>query len=260
MKKTLVPIMLIFCLLFPLTALSTAEAESGSYIEFTVNTPAENKTYSKDHLTLNVSVQWLWANLYGVSYSIDNQNRRYLPMELNFKDLQTFFSGSYQGVDTIPKLSDGEHNVTVYIECQSGSSPTRKTRETIVYFTVDTKSPSLSDITIQDQICNQPVIPLNFTINEATSWVGYSLDNTANVTITGNATITPAAGAHNVVIYANDTAGNMAKTNTFNFTIQTNPPAEITLIIIGAVSLVTAGTFLIVFLYRRHLGLIVRST
>ena len=48
-------------------------------------------------------------------------------------------------------------------------------------------------------------VPLNFTIVESTSWIGYSLDGQANETITGNKTLTNLVdGPHNIIMYAND--------------------------------------------------------
>ena len=53
-------------------------------------------------------------------------------------------------------------------------------------------------------------IPLTFTVDESTKWMGYSLDGQANVTITGNSTLpTLSPGSHHVFVYANDTFGNM---------------------------------------------------
>ncbi len=68
------------------------------------------------------------------------------------------------------------------------------------------------------------ITPLNFTIDETTSWMSYSLDGQANVTIAGNSTLTGLAdGSHNLVVYANDTIGNMGKSDTVTFTINTQP-------------------------------------
>jgi hypothetical protein len=53
-------------------------------------------------------------------------------------------------------------------------------------------------------------VPLIFTVDEPTDWIGYSLDGQANVTITGNTTLTELSiGWHNIMVYANDTSGNM---------------------------------------------------
>ncbi len=64
-------------------------------------------------------------------------------------------------------------------------------------------------------------IPLTFTVNETTSWMGYSLDDEANVTISGNTTLTGLTeGPHSVVVFANDTSGNMGVSNKVFFTVE----------------------------------------
>lgn len=64
-------------------------------------------------------------------------------------------------------------------------------------------------------------VSLNFTINEETSWMGYSLDGQDNVTITENTLtlIELADGSHNITFYATDTDGNTAASETISFTI-----------------------------------------
>ena len=68
-------------------------------------------------------------------------------------------------------------------------------------------------------------VPLTFTMNESTSWIGYSLNAQPNVTIAGNTTLTSLPdGPHYVVVYANDTIGNMGVSGTVYFTLDTVPP------------------------------------
>jgi parallel beta-helix repeat protein len=68
-------------------------------------------------------------------------------------------------------------------------------------------------------------ISLNFTVNKQTSWEGYSLDDSANVTITGNETLsTVPDGQHSLVVYGNDTVGNMGASDTLFFMVDTTPP------------------------------------
>ncbi len=67
-------------------------------------------------------------------------------------------------------------------------------------------------------------VSLNFTVNEATSWMGYSLDGQNNVTITENTlNLTELSkGSHSLTVYANDTSGDMGKSETIYFTIGTS--------------------------------------
>jgi len=69
---------------------------------------------------------------------------------------------------------------------------------------------------------------LSFPMNFMPSWIGYSLDGEANVTVDGLVIGTRTAdlvdGSHSVVIYANDSAGNMCHSRTVYFTVDTRPP------------------------------------
>jgi hypothetical protein len=75
-------------------------------------------------------------------------------------------------------------------------------------------------------------IPLTFTVDKQASWMGYSLDGQNNVTVTGNSTLTNLAlGFHSLIIYANDTEGNMGKSNetsTMVLLIEPTPPPTTT--------------------------------
>lgn len=198
MKKTCALIVLIFSLLLSIT-LSTANADSSSdrsYIRIIVNTPT-NKTHATGSLTLNVSLHYFFAsfNPKSVSYRIDEQNWRLLTVELDKSGINTIIHGGYTGEDNLPTLKYGKHEITVHVECQTGFPSKPHTEETTLYFSVDTASPKISNISIPNQAFNQPILTLDFTVNEPTSWMGYSLDNTANVTITGNTTITPKFGS-----------------------------------------------------------------
>lgn len=63
-------------------------------------------------------------------------------------------------------------------------------------------------------------IPLTFNIDEPAVWIGYSLDGQMNGTIVGNITLpTLPDGAHHIVVYANDTYGNMGESATVYFMV-----------------------------------------
>jgi len=68
-------------------------------------------------------------------------------------------------------------------------------------------------------------IPLNFTISTAASWIGYSLDGQANVTISGNTTLTDLQdGWHDVIVYAKGDCGKTGASCKVNFAVDTTPP------------------------------------
>lgn len=73
-------------------------------------------------------------------------------------------------------------------------------------------------------------IPVNLTIrtNKNLDWVGYSLDGNANITLTENM-IQALEGPHDLVVFANDTSGQMAASNSVHFTADgTLPTAQLT--------------------------------
>ena len=68
-------------------------------------------------------------------------------------------------------------------------------------------------------------VSLAFTVNRGTQWMGYSVDNRANVTIKVETKLSNLTnGAHNVTIYANDSLGNMGSSNVVFFSVDTLPP------------------------------------
>ncbi len=70
-------------------------------------------------------------------------------------------------------------------------------------------------------------VDLAFSLNKETSWIGYSLDGHPNVTISGNTNFQAADGIHTLVVYANDTTGQMGSSDPINFTTDTLPPTAI---------------------------------
>jgi len=74
-------------------------------------------------------------------------------------------------------------------------------------------------------------VPVTSNVDEPTTWIGYSLDGQANVTIDGNVTLSGPVtglndGPHNITVYATDTAGIEGKSETFSFTTKTYHTTE----------------------------------
>ena len=91
---------------------------------------------------------------------------------------------------------------------------------------IDTVPPIISIFSPESTIYLTTDVSLIFMVSEATEWMGYSLDGQANVTITGNTTLTDLPnGVHFLTVYANDTCGNVGLDYT-HFTVDyqtTNP-------------------------------------
>ncbi len=161
----------------------------------------ENKTYTVNTdiqltFTLDELADW-------IGYSLDGQA-----------------NVTITGNSTLTGLSDGSHCMVVYANDtfdNMGSST--------IYLTVDTIPPTISVLSPESKTYATEDVPLTFTISESTSWIGYSLDGQANVTIAGNTTLTgPSEGSHGIVIYASDVAGNTGSSGTVYFTIDITSP------------------------------------
>ena len=171
---------------------------SGNVIpEISILSP-ENKTYAVKEIplifTASEPISWM-------GYSLDSQ--------INI----TISSNT-----TIPNLSHGLHTIVVFANSTWGYMGYSEE----VYFTVDTMPPNIEVISPQNKTYETSSISLNFTVDESTTWIGYSLDGQANQTIpVENRTISGLPnGSHGLRVYAKDRAGNIGASEAVHFTIQ----------------------------------------
>jgi hypothetical protein len=84
--------------------------------------------------------------------------------------------------------------------------------------------PNITVLSPQNLTYYDSSVPLTFTVHDYSpiSWIGYSLDNQFNTTITGNTIISVGDGAHGIVVYANDTFGNMGSSQMVCFTVNSS--------------------------------------
>jgi hypothetical protein len=135
----------------------------------------------------------------------------------------------------LTSLSAGAHTVRVYGNDSAGD--TCASQE--VSFTLrDLEAPLviLDSASIVNLSYGHPVVPnmnttllpVIFEVNEPISWVTYSLDGAANVTIQGNNTISQVRfGNHSLIVYASDPSGNVGASQLcgFNIGIETRTSA-----------------------------------
>jgi hypothetical protein len=234
-----------------------------------------NSTYSSGLLTLNVTVKtFLNPNTSNVTlvYCIDGKTNTTIrtestpvPIEVETTDangtkttgisIQSYYL--ITGWATLPEMPEGSHSITVYGKYEfPGSYHNIGLDNRTVYFTVnDGNPPIISNLSLENKTYNQNNLPLNFTTDEPTSWIGYCLDGKANVTIAGNTTLAGLAdGSHNLTIYANDTAGNMGASETINFNVtQKTEPFPTTIVAASTVSVAVVGAgFIVYFKKRKH--------
>jgi hypothetical protein len=116
--------------------------------------------------------------------------------------------------------------------------------------------PKISIFSPENKTYTESNVSLTFTLNKPVTWVGYSLDNQLQITLTENTTLLNLSdGPHNVTVYAKDEFENRGASETVHFIVD-QPVAEpfpMTLIIASAVAVVAVVCFgLLIYLKKRH--------
>ena len=275
MKKTAVLLATFFSGLLLLALFSvgiqTVEAKTmeGYSSSLNIISPA-NTTYSSNSLLLNVTIKRAFSpNEYDskIMYSLNGEANVTVPSIATFFDMSTPDSiwsalGSYTlitGATFLPKLPQGSYFLTVYgiynrAKGVSGKYPELMQDTKTVYFTMNYGiPPTIANLQIENKTYNQNSLPLNFTTYESISWMGYSLDGKANVTLAGNTTLLEIArGIHNLTVYANDTVGNMGTTETVYFRIEVPKQEPLSLTLVGATTSVAVIILGLIILFKKR--------
>jgi len=160
----------------------------------------------------------------------------------------------------LTEIPAGKHNVAFYAIEAGYYFPSlfeyygfSTNDSSVISFTIDTTSPSVSVLSLENKTYDTSDVPLNFTVNESAQ-ISYVLDGQENVTIAGNITLTGLPnGDHNVTVYATDEAGNVGGSETISFTIDKKPePFPVVPVAAASVAAVAvAGAGLLVYFKKR---------
>ena len=183
-----------------------------------------------------------------IYYSLDGKN--YSISNFDELGIKTVIDNVVPFNQKIANLTDGVHSLTVFAQVYylhnwlfEGNSS--------IQFTVDSSSPAITEVSVANITYASQNIALSFCLNEPASWIAYNLDNQGNVTLQGNTTLTKlSVGSHSLVIYANDTLGNMAKTETVFFEVKAKEDFTLAFVLIGAIALTFAG--LLIYFKKYH--------
>jgi hypothetical protein len=240
----------------------------------TIFNPQNETSYSSGNLLLNFSVTTETSN--NISLSVDELyyiaswqkertdintrpvflNNRYSPRSVFSINLTNVPEGPRRlevvaVAHALAYVTDQEGNesslymLTKYVAYQAGSSSTVK-------FTIDTTIPKILSLSLENKTYDTSNVPFTLATNEPISQVSYSLDEQANVTVTGNATLTDLSnGIHNITVYAWDNAGNVGSSETVTFTVAEPEPFPIILVIASIAPIATVSASILVYLKRR---------
>jgi hypothetical protein len=236
----------------------------------TIKSPLNNKTYPDNVLmvfNLTKSDGWfaersartiMMNRVVHVNITLDEKLYRSIKVS-------SYLSSAFNSSLNLANLEDGLHSVQIHAACEgfaitgfggldfSQRQTFYSASSNIVNFTVDGTPPVIEFIPFENKTYGVTDIPLNFTLNEATSQMTYSLDGQANMTITGNATLTGlAGGGHNVTLYATDVVGNTGVSETVFFNVEEpTKPFPTTLVIAPVASMAVLGVGLAVYFKKR---------
>lgn len=109
-----------------------------------------------------------------------------------------------------------------------------------------TVPPTVSILSPENTTYSSGNVSLAFTTNKPVTWQGYSLDGQEKVTVTGNTTLLGLSnGLHNIIVYAKDSYGNNANSETVTFSIAKPEASPTTFAVIGSgasVAVICVGT------------------
>ena len=203
------------------------------YSPFTpaIVSPVKQTTYNTAEvpLTYTIDEEILWSYYY-----VDNHD-----------DLKYF-----EGNITLSSLSEGQHMVSLYVVTKTSPHQKEYATSQKVFFYVDTVAPKITNLSINNTGSGDRL--LSFTVDEEATWIGYSLDNQANVTIAGDTFLKDLPfGSHNVTVYAEDAFGHIGASETLFFTIEEPFPTSLVTASSVTVSVVVVGLGLLVYLIKR---------
>jgi hypothetical protein len=213
-----------------------------------------NETYDYNgrvlfNFTISPSENWSpqYERVNSLNYSVDgelaktiivNSSLSYYPYRQNGKFLVKPFSYS----TFLENFTDGNHVVRIsvkytgYFYRQSWAIVTEghpeMVRSAMVSFTMDTVSPAMKILSVENKTYHESDLQLDFAVNEDFCNAFYVLDG-LNVPVAGNLTLSGLpVGNHSLTVFAYDMAGNFGASNTIAFAVE---PFPTTLLIVSAI-------------------------
>lgn len=114
-------------------------------------------------------------------------------------------------------------------------------------------SPEISFLSPENKTYSERNVTLSFRVDKPVTWIGYSLDNQEQVTITENVTLSNlSVGHHTIAVYAKDNFDVMGVSETIYFNIAPSEPSSVNIVlVIASVSVAVVSIGSIVYLRKR---------
>jgi len=238
----------------------------------TIQSP-ENKTYNENNVTLTFTIEsdvppaeFFSGGVLGIYLAhgcVFDYNTSKLVYDVAHKyyvspnNVAVALSGSgnrYVGNATLTGLSQGPHNITVWIRGEQNMISYAGIRWAILSTVSFSVAPQITVLSPETKTFNVSDVSLDFTVEETFSKIEYSLDGQSNASINGNATLTGLPnGYHNITVYATDEFDNTGVSKTINFTIakEQEPFPTIPVAVASVATAVVVGIGLLVYFKKR---------
>jgi len=191
-------------------------------VDLKIVTP-QNTTYQNNKVLVTFTASYYHIQSAAFHYKLDAEEIKFVQNTTTILEIQKYpYNPPYYYKEMIGNLSldnlpEGRHTITIY--CSSYDIESTD-------FVIDTP-PEIKLQAIENTTSQSPSIQLNFTVNQPTQRIQYSLDGTENQTINENVTLTNlSTGLHNVTIYAWDKSGNIGMSEQLYFTVANEEPIE----------------------------------
>ena len=249
---------------------SSTIVDGNANANVTIQSP-ENKTYNGNNVTLSFTIE---SDL-SLAESIRGGGlplflRHGVVLDYNTSKLDTIINSyqywnlpdnvpvtlsasgnGYVGNATLTDLSQGPHNVTVWVRADQSMISYSIYRWAILSTVSFSVAPQITILSPETKAYNVSDVPLDFTVEETFSRIEYSLDGQSNVTIDGNTTLTWLPnGYHNVTVYATDEFGNIGVSKTIYFNVEAPFPTAL-VVAVSVVTVAVVGMGLFVYLKKR---------
>jgi len=249
---------------------SSTIVDGNANANVTIQSP-ENKTYNGNNVTLSFTIE---SDL-SLAESIRGGGlplflRHGVVLDYNTSKLDTIINSyqywnlpdnvpvtlsasgnGYVGNATLTDLSQGPHNVTVWVRADQSMISYSIYRWAILSTVSFSIPPQITILSPETKAYNVSDVPLDFTVEETFSRIEYSLDGQSNVTIDGNTTLTWLPnGYHNVTVYATDEFGNIGVSKTIYFNVEAPFPTAL-VVAVSVVTVAVVGMGLFVYLKKR---------
>jgi hypothetical protein len=154
---------------------------------------------------------WVYINV------SSNENLSMCLLDWNAMNESMVVNGNYCYINKT-NLTDNSYYFRIWGNDSLGNLNVTEDREIIV----DTTPPYITIHSPQNITYNYVNIQLNVSVSEPVNTWWYSLNNGVNTTFTPNTSITGAEGQNNLIVYANDSVGNLNSSMVY-FTVDTPP-------------------------------------